>query len=138
MAGPLPLNELRALAEQAPAEVVAVYLFGSMARGTSSASSDVDLGLLLAAQPVSTLDGRMLDYEATLERALGRPVQAVILNDAPPDLARRVLRDGQLLLERDRAARLRFEVRTRNLYFDLEPVLTRYRAQALARAAESR
>ena len=77
----------------------------------------------------------MLDYEADLERQVGVPVQVVILNNAPPDLAHRVLRDGRVLLERDRSARLRFEVRTRNLYFDLEPFLTRYRRRALERAA---
>ena len=58
----------------------------------------------------------------------------VILNDAPPDLAYPVLRDGLVLLERDRAARLQFEVRTRNRYFDLVPFLTRYRRRALERA----
>jgi len=52
----------------------------------------------------------------------------VVLNDAPVDLRARVLRDGRLLLDRDRAARIAFEVRTRNEAFDLEPILARYRA----------
>jgi hypothetical protein len=43
------------------------------------------------------------------------------------DLVHRVLRDGVLLLERDRSARIRFEVRARNDYFDLLPHLRRYR-----------
>jgi hypothetical protein len=46
------------------------------------------------------------------------------------DLAHRVLRDGLLLLERDRSARIRFEVRARNEYFDLLPHLRRYRRKA--------
>lgn len=128
------VDHLRRLLAEAPADVAAAYLFGSVARGTASATSDVDLGLLLGRPPVSTLEGRMLDYEAELERAVGGPVQVVILNDAPPDLAYRVLRDGLVLLERDRAARLQFEVRTRNRYFDLVPFLTRYRRRALERA----
>jgi hypothetical protein len=61
-------------------------------------------------------------------------VQIVILNDAPPDLAHRVLRDGRVVLDRDRASRLRFEVRTRNLHFDLLPALIRHRRRALERA----
>ena len=77
----------------------------------------------------------MFDDEAALERTLGRPVQVVVINDAPPDLAYRILRDGRVVLERDRHARLRFEVRTRNLYFDLLPILTQYRRRALQRAA---
>jgi predicted nucleotidyltransferase len=135
MTAPPTAERLRSFVADAPADVVAVYLFGSLARGTASPKSDVDLGLLLRRPPASTLEGRMLDYEAELERTIGRPVQAVVLNDAPPDLAYRVLRDGLVLLERDRAARLRFEVRTRNLYFDLLPVLTRYRRRALERTA---
>jgi hypothetical protein len=41
---------------------------------------------------------------------------------APADLVRRVLRDGHLLLDRDRARRVAVEVRKRNEYFDLTPV----------------
>jgi hypothetical protein len=52
----------------------------------------------------------------------------VVLNSAPADLVHRVLRDGQLLLDRDRSRRIRFEVKARNEYFDLQPVLARYRA----------
>ena len=129
------VDHLRSLVGGAPATVAAAYVFGSVARGTASATSDVDLGLLLTQAPASTLEGRLFDYEADLERRLGLPVQIVILNDAPPDVAHRVLRDGVVLLDRDRSARLRFEVRTRNVYFDLEPVLTRYRKRALERAA---
>jgi hypothetical protein len=39
----------------------------------------------------------------------------------------RVLRDGVLLLDHDRSARIAFEVRSRNEYFDLLPILERYR-----------
>lgn len=129
------IERLRRLLEAAPAPVAAVYVFGSVARGTASLASDVDLGVLLAQAPASTLEGRLLDFEAELERHLGVPVQVVILNDAPPDLAHRVLRDGVVVLERERSARLRFEVRTRNLFFDLEPFLTRYRKRAMERVA---
>ena len=55
------------------------------------------------------------------------PVQVVSLNTAHVELALRVLREGRLLIENDRALRIRFEVRTRNDYFDLEPILRRYR-----------
>ena len=47
----------------------------------------------------------------------------VVLNEAPCDLVHRVLRDGRL----DRAARVRFEVRSRNEYFDMDPVRRAYR-----------
>jgi predicted nucleotidyltransferase len=113
--------------------LVAVYLFGSVAAGTDTASSDVDLGVLYRRPPRPTLDAGPLDLEAELERRLGRPVQLVVLNDAPADLRIRVLRAQRLVVERDRAARIRFEVATRNEFFDLEPVLRAYRSPREAR-----
>jgi predicted nucleotidyltransferase len=113
---------------QVRTDVVAAYLFGSTARGESRADSDVDVAVLFEPPPVHTLNGLRLSLEGALERALGVPVDLVVLNDAPVDLRARILRDGRLLVDRDRAARIRFEVRTRNEAFDLQPVLDRYRA----------
>ncbi len=109
------------------AGVVTAYLFGSMARGDGSAESDVDVAILFDHQPQPSLESMPLDLEARLERLLGRPVQIVVLNRASPDLVHRVLRDGQILVDRDRPRRLRFEVQARNEYFDIAPVLRRYR-----------
>ncbi len=110
-----------------PRDAVAVYLFGSVARGDAGPHSDVDVAVLYREAPPRTLSGQPFDVEDDLRGALGRPVQVVVLNTAPPDLAFRVLRDGRLVLERDRDARIRFEVATRNAYFDLKPFLDRYR-----------
>jgi predicted nucleotidyltransferase len=81
---------------------------------------------LLTATP-ATLDDLQLDVAADLARALRRPVDLVVLNHATSDLIHRVLRDGELLVENDRAARIRFEVRARNDYFDLGPIRHAYR-----------
>jgi predicted nucleotidyltransferase len=108
-------------------EITAAYLFGSIARGAARATSDIDVGLLFREEPPATLAGLRLDLEAELERAVGAPVQLVILNRAPSDLVHRALRDGILLLDRDPSRRIRFEVRARNEYFDLKPHLDRYR-----------
>ena len=106
--------------------LVAAYLFGSQARGTADASSDVDVALVLETSP-KTLDDLHLDVAADLERELGLPVDVVVLNRATGDLVHRVLRDGELLVENDRSARIHFEVRARNDYFDLAPVRRAYR-----------
>jgi hypothetical protein len=54
-------------------------------------------------------------------------VDLLVLNRAPVDLIHRVLRDGILLHDRHPAARIRFEVKARNEYFDLLPYLRQYR-----------
>ena len=107
--------------------VAAVYLFGSTARGDDHAGSDVDVAVLFEVTPPRTLDGRFA-VAADLERALGRPVDLIVMNDAPVDLRIRVLREGELLVDRNRSLRIASEVRTRNEYFDFEPVLTLYRS----------
>ena len=108
--------------------VAAVYLFGSIARGDDTPSSDVDIAILYKEPPPRTPDGQPYALEGALERALGRNVDLVVLNQAPVDLRSRVLRDGRLVLDADRSARIAYEVRTRNEAFDLEPIVTRYRA----------
>lgn len=107
--------------------VSAAYLFGSTARGAARAGSDVDVAVLFDVSPPRTLDSARFSLAGDLEAAIGRPVDLIVLNDAPADLRIRVLREGRLLVERDGPARIAFEVQTRNEAFDLEPILTRYR-----------
>ncbi len=128
-------SELRkVLAERAAAEgIAAAWLFGSVARGTARPDSDVDVGILFRKTPPRTFEGLSLDLEGDLERALGLPVQLVVLNRAPVDLIVRVLRDGKLLVDLDRSKRIWFEVNSRNEFWDLEPYLKLYRQGAARR-----
>jgi uncharacterized protein len=49
-------------------------------------------------------------------------VELVVLNGAPPLLAQRVIRDGELLAERDAAARIRLETDAVIRYLDTIPL----------------
>jgi predicted nucleotidyltransferase len=120
-------DRIRAYFDRRPAGVVAAYLFGSVARGDFRPGSDVDLAVLFAEDPPRTLEGLGLDLADEIQSELRVPVQVVVLNTAPCDLVHRVLRDGRLLADRDPSSRIRFEVRVRNEYFDLQPLLERYR-----------
>lgn len=121
-----PAAVVRSCLEGVP-DLVAAWLFGSAARGTATPRSDVDVGILLRRSPPRTLEGCFFDVAFAIEERLGRPADVVVLNDAPVDLVHRVLRDGRLVFERDRAARIRFEARARLEYLDLRPVLLHYR-----------
>jgi predicted nucleotidyltransferase len=117
-------------AERADVEgIAAAWLFGSVARGTAGPRSDVDVAILYSKEPPPGLAGLGLSLEGDLERLLGLPVQVVVLNRASVDLVHRVLRDGALLVDRDRSRRIAFEVRSRNEFWDIEPFLRQYRLE---------
>ena len=120
------IEQLRELLERQPG-IACAYLFGSVARGEASASSDVDLAVLLEQPAADTLRGPLARLRLDLEDTLGRPVDLVAMETAPPDLIHRVLRDGVLLVDRNPNQRIAFEVRARNEYFDLLPYLAEYR-----------
>ncbi|MBI5850027.1 MAG: nucleotidyltransferase domain-containing protein [Planctomycetes bacterium] len=127
---------MRGFCASHPAGIDAAYLFGSVARGQARADSDVDVGVLLSAGPPKTLSDfdRLADQQSQLTELLGREVDLVPLNGAPPDLLHRVLRDRVLLFDGDHERRIEFEIRARNEYFDLKPLIERYRRDVLRRA----
>lgn len=114
-------------------DVVCAYLFGSLAKGTVGPRSDVDVAVLLrdGLSPEEMFEQR-LQLLVDLDGFSTRKVDVVILNTAPLLLQQQALKHGRLIYERDPLARIRFEVRTRKLYFDLRPLRDFYR-QALFR-----
>ena len=58
-----------------------------------------------------------------LARDLDHDVDVVVMNGAAPDLAHRVLRDGALVLERDRDARIEGDGGCRRVREKVEPAV---------------
>jgi predicted nucleotidyltransferase len=102
-------------------------MFGSCARGTTRAGSDVDLGV--AGLPVS----RLAALESALARAAGRPVDLVDLTTAPPLLRFEIARDGRVIVERVAHAWSDFRARAMVDWWDWAPT-----ARIFHRAAASR
>ena len=125
-------SRLREYFEANARGVVCVYVFGSVARGTARGRSDIDVAVLLERDPPPKLAGSAVSLGGDLERYLGYPVDLVVLNRASVDLVHRVLRDGLLVFDPRPRERIQFEVCARNAYFDLKPVLDRYRKVARA------
>jgi predicted nucleotidyltransferase len=95
-------------------EVLAAFVFGSSARGAAGPSSDVDIAVLLSAGAARL--HRADDYKARLladlMSSLGTSaIDLVLLNEAPPLLSHRVLRDGLLLHVTDERALADFRFR---------------------------
>lgn len=128
----------RALAS-APQGVVSAYLFGSHAAGRAHRESDVDVGVLLAYDEHPTrrerFEARVL-LSSRLMAALGQnDVDVVILNDAPPHLARRIVTTGLRVLCTDAAVDHAFVRDVQLRAADLEPFLRRTRRVKLAALA---
>jgi hypothetical protein len=126
----------QAIAASADRSVVSVYLFGSLARGRAHRESDVDVGLLFAWGGRPSKRERFeaaLLLAGRLEAAVGRRVDLVVLNDAPPLLAREVVQRGERILCADPEADHAFVRDVQLRAADLAPFLARARRVKLSR-----
>ena len=95
-------------------------VFGSCARGTEHAGSDLDLAIGCASHSFSVLE--LGDLIGRLEAAGGRPIDLTLLDEAAPALAYRVFRDGRILVERDHDALVARKARAILDYLDWKPI----------------
>jgi predicted nucleotidyltransferase len=114
------LDSVRRVLES-DARIAYALVFGSSARGTAHARSDLDLAISL--RPGKPLEVREIGtLVSALESAAGIPVDLVLLDEVGPALAYRVFRDGRVLLERDRSALVERKARAILEYLDFRPV----------------
>lgn len=104
--------------------VIAAMLIGSQARGTPGPLSDVDIAVWH--EPELDPTGR-LQLQVKLARLAGETlrtneVDIIMLNQAPPLLRHRAIRDRKLLVERDPVARIRLDARALLDYLDTKPL----------------
>ncbi len=106
-------------------------VFGSRVRGTDHAQSDVDVAIgFIAGQRLDALQiGELI---ATIEAAVGRPTDVILLDDAPPGLAYRVFRDGSVVMVRDETALKARLARAVLEYLDFRPVEDAFARSVLA------
>lgn len=115
--------------------VVSAYLFGSEAQGTAHRESDIDVGVFLdyaSHDSARSRFERRLELGSGLIEALHRnEVDVVVLNDAPPLLARRIVQEGDRVWCRDAEADrgLRRDVMLRAA--DLAPFLRKFERRKL-------
>ncbi|MDD9998884.1 MAG: nucleotidyltransferase domain-containing protein [Rhodospirillaceae bacterium] len=116
------VDRLIALLERR-AEVMDAYLFGSLARGDGHAGSDVDIAVYIdEARAEGGAWGYRADLTTDLMGALNtNEVDVVVLNQAPPLLYHRVLRDGIRLLSRDLKATTQRAGMALSRYLDFVP-----------------
>jgi len=134
-AGERSIDELRSVLADEP-DIAYALLFGSAGRGALRPGSDLDVAVELRRQaPRDT--GALGRLAARLESAAGRHVDLILLEEAAAPLAYRIFRDGRLLVERDRSARVARTARAILEYLDFKPVEDRC-TEGVLRVAASR
>ncbi len=115
-------------------EISTIYLFGSFAKGKNRKTSDIDLGVLH--NPGLTKVERFeknLGYALELENLLQASVDVIDLENADPFFLHQVMREKILVLDKNPARRVSFEVSRRRNYFDMKHFYKEYHKQALSR-----
>lgn len=113
-----------------PLGVEALWVFGSVARGTPRPDSDVDLGGLFRMPP--DLDA-LLGARADLAALVGREADLVDLEAVSPILAYEVVKHGRLIHEKGPGRRVRFVAELIGRYEDVKRFREPIERAAIAR-----
>ncbi len=127
----MQVNEaLRQALEHTPGVVLAV-LFGSAAQNRAGRESDLDVGVLLeeGQAPAARI-------AVALERATGRTVDLVPLDQAPPLLRFEIARTGHVIVERRPHAWSDFRARAMVDWWDWAPTARMLHEAAAARVRQ--
>ena len=111
--------------------LIAVYLFGSFAKGTGGKKSDIDLAFVFDEKfykedPFRALQETEL-LSAGVSKNICKAVDAVVLNGSSLSFAYRAVREGVCIYERDIADRILYEVVLENKYRDFIPFINELR-----------
>jgi predicted nucleotidyltransferase len=107
-------------------DVVFAYLFGSKVKGYANDRSDWDIAIYIRDSTRENGLWPAFELEAQLSRAVKATVQVTILNTPlPPVFAFEILKDGILLIDRDRNLRMDFENKILRHYHDWQYFLKR-------------
>jgi predicted nucleotidyltransferase len=82
-------------------EIVAVYLFGSVAGGKARPSSDIDIGIIVDEMNQDVLNRVISGAIVELGRILRKDVHPVIMNTASDELLRQIFSKGSCILVND-------------------------------------
>ncbi|PSG98901.1 MAG: hypothetical protein BRC29_02110 [Nanohaloarchaea archaeon SW_7_43_1] len=104
-------------------DIVAVYLYGSFAKGESDEKSDLDIGVLF--EDYEGLE-QVVDLEEALEPCFDKEIDLRPLNVDDIVFKKEVVKTGELVFELKRDKRCKFEESVMRKYLDMKPYIQRY------------
>jgi predicted nucleotidyltransferase len=105
--------------------VIAVILYGSVARGEATPLSDIDICVV----SVPSLDRKTRDWVMSYA---SRSLDIRLFHDLPPAIQHRVMGEGVTLFCRDESVLTNIWSRALRVYLDFQPTLNRYCKEAIA------
>ncbi len=109
-------------------DIIAAYVFGSLAGGTENAMSDIDIALLM--KDTGDIVSRIKELTSSIADILETStLDLVSLRDSDLALRYNVIRGGLLFFERNSAIRIAFESKTTSEYLDMLPMWRAYDEQ---------
>ena len=106
-------------------DVIAIYLFGSHAKGTQTIKSDIDICVI-------TEQDIPIDVEAEIGSTYSDEIDLVIFKNLPLPIKFRVFHEGKELFVRHERKLARIKFATIKEYLDYEPVLRKLTNAILA------
>lgn len=113
--------------------VLAAYIFGSVAAGDTHARSDLDLAIRFLKKP--TLK-KMLSLEQDCVEILGTNVDLVYFDEAPIPLKFRIIQARSLIYARDVKKEIIENVKIMSMYYDYSYYLNRFVKAEINRIAK--
>jgi predicted nucleotidyltransferase len=116
--------------------VLFAYLYGSYARGSYHAFSDLDLGIYVEGLDLKACLELELSLSLRIDQHLGHTIQCEVrtLNHLPLVVLGRILADAEIIYSGAEDKRIEFETRIRKAYFDFLPVIHQYQEACRERA----
>lgn len=121
-------------------DLAAAYLFGSRARGDARPRSDVDLAVILhpGLSPAQRWRKRLGLLDEAASQLASDAVDLLVLEEAPPVVAHRALRDGRLIVDRIPGRRVEVVESVLRSYLDQAWLRTELDAGLRSRLREGR
>lgn len=104
------------------------YFFGSQVKGKTGKLSDIDIAVYLNPKisEKERFNLKLKIQEDLIKKFKTENVDLVILNDSPPLLAHRILKEGKLIFSRKERERIFYETKAVMEYLDFKPFLEKY------------
>ena len=116
-----PIDRVLAKAQRDP-RLLAVLVFGSVARGDATAHSDIDVCLVLGAGRYTPLETSRIKIEYLAEADL----DIQVFQQLPLYVRHRVLKEGQVVFSRDDDALYELAYRTARAFERFKPIYHTY------------